>query len=199
MNWQKPSMGLSDESFPPSRRKVTATMIYVSRACLEAELSSMRYSLSMRDEESRTRQVALESRIQELETMTQTLPRSGGNATMSTNAAAVAKPSGLPPPPPPPPPPSGMPTATGPPPPPPPPMMGAMKTSSLPPTSGGPPPPPPSFLAGPPAPDMMAPHGDSSFTIKRKIQTKHKLPTLNWIVLKPNQVNSTHKSFRFFS
>lgn len=28
-------------------------------------------------------------------------------------------------------------------------------------------------------------------TIKRKIQTKHKLPTLNWIVLKPNQVKGT--------
>jgi hypothetical protein len=41
----------------------------------------------------------------------------------------------------------------------------------------------------PPAPDMgMAPSG-GNFTIKRKIQTKHKLPTLNWIVLKPNQVH----------
>jgi len=25
-------------------------------------------------------------------------------------------------------------------------------------------------------------------TIKRKVQTKYKLPTLNWIALKPNQV-----------
>ena len=34
----------------------------------------------------------------------------------------------------------------------------------------------------------MAPSG-GNLTIKRKIQTKHKLPTLNWIVLKPNQVH----------
>jgi hypothetical protein len=46
----------------------------------------------------------------------------------------------------------------------------------------------------PPAPDMgMAPSG-GNFTIKRKIQTKHKLPTLNWIVLKPNQVKITMPS-----
>lgn len=36
----------------------------------------------------------------------------------------------------------------------------------------------------------MAPPGDA-MTIKRKIQTKYKLPTLNWIVLKPNQVKGT--------
>lgn len=28
-------------------------------------------------------------------------------------------------------------------------------------------------------------------TIKKKFQTKYKLPTLNWIVLKPNQVKGT--------
>lgn len=28
-------------------------------------------------------------------------------------------------------------------------------------------------------------------TIKRKVQTKYKLPTLNWIALKPNQVRGT--------
>lgn len=28
-------------------------------------------------------------------------------------------------------------------------------------------------------------------TIKRKVQTKYKLPTLNWVALKPNQVRGT--------
>lgn len=28
-------------------------------------------------------------------------------------------------------------------------------------------------------------------TIKKKLQTKYKLPTLNWIALKPNQVKGT--------
>lgn len=30
-----------------------------------------------------------------------------------------------------------------------------------------------------------------AMTIKRKFQTKYKLPTLNWIALKPNQVKGT--------
>lgn len=30
-----------------------------------------------------------------------------------------------------------------------------------------------------------------AMTIKRKLQTKYKLPTLNWIALKPNQVKGT--------
>ncbi|XP_046450658.1 formin-like protein [Daphnia pulex] len=158
------------------------------KSCLEAELSSLRYNVSMRDEESRHRQVALESRIQELETMTQTLPRSGGNATLNTTTA-IAKPSAAPPPPPPPPSPPMSPASTCAPPPPPPPMMGSSSNKTSPPSSLSPPP----FLVAPPppAPDMgMAPSG-GNFTIKRKIQTKHKLPTLNWIVLKPNQVKGT--------
>lgn len=31
----------------------------------------------------------------------------------------------------------------------------------------------------------------SAMTIKKKFQTKYKLPTLNWIALKPNQVKGT--------
>lgn len=30
-----------------------------------------------------------------------------------------------------------------------------------------------------------------NMTIKRKVQTKYKLPTLNWVALKPNQVRGT--------
>lgn len=36
---------------------------------------------------------------------------------------------------------------------------------------------------------MQAPSG--AMTIKRKVQTKYKLPTLNWQALKPNQVRGT--------
>jgi formic-like protein len=36
---------------------------------------------------------------------------------------------------------------------------------------------------------MQAPSG--AMTIKRKVQTKYKLPTLNWVALKPNQVRGT--------
>lgn len=83
----------------------------------------------------------------------------------------------------PPPPPPPMPVAAPPPPvPPPPPMMNAGNI---------PKPPPPmlgngTFLA-PIAGSMPAP-GDA-MTIRRRVQTKYKLPTLNWIPLKPNQVN----------
>lgn len=57
-----------------------------------------------------------------------------------------------------------------------------------------PPPPPAKPMGGPipppPAPGFMqAP--DGAMTIKRKVQTKYKLPTVNWIALKPNQVRGT--------
>lgn len=45
-------------------------------------------------------------------------------------------------------------------------------------------PPPPPIAGHMPAPD-------GAMTIKRKVQTKYKLPTLNWIALKPNQVRGT--------
>lgn len=56
------------------------------------------------------------------------------------------------------------------------------------------PPPPPARIPNapippPPAGFMQAP--DGAMTIKRKVQTKYKLPTINWIALKPNQVRGT--------
>lgn len=56
------------------------------------------------------------------------------------------------------------------------------------------PPPPPAKIPNapippPPAGFMQAP--DGAMTIKRKVQTKYKLPTINWIALKPNQVRGT--------
>lgn len=46
-------------------------------------------------------------------------------------------------------------------------------------------PPPPIFGQTPPL------NGGGNMTIKRKVQTKYKLPTLNWVALKPNQVRGT--------
>lgn len=77
-----------------------------------------------------------------------------------------------------------------PPPPPPPPMafndqMDCIKT---PPPA---PPKPPSNIPAPPPPAGFMPAPNGAMTIKRKVQTKYKLPTLNWIALKPNQVRGT--------
>nr|XP_020462956.1 formin-like protein 1 [Monopterus albus] len=94
----------------------------------------------------------------------------------------------LPPPPPPPPPPGGSgqitsppPPAAGfvpPPPPPPPPAPGL----------GGPPPAPPLPGAGPPPSSFSVSSGLKS---KKAIQTKFRMPLLNWQPLKPNQVTGT--------
>ncbi|XP_028311559.1 formin-like protein 1 [Gouania willdenowi] len=96
----------------------------------------------------------------------------------------------LPPPPPPPPPPPGG----GPPPPPPPP--GAGPPPPPPPPGAGPPPPPPPPGAGPPPPPGVGPPpppGGSHSEIKSKkpIQTKFRMPLLNWQALRPNQVSGT--------
>lgn len=58
--------------------------------------------------------------------------------------------------------------------------MNGPKPPPIPPM-GGPPPPVPPMFGGP---------GDTK-TIKRSIQTTYKLPTLNWVALKPNQVRGT--------
>uniref|UniRef100_A0A671Y4F6 Formin like 1 n=1 Tax=Sparus aurata TaxID=8175 RepID=A0A671Y4F6_SPAAU len=89
---------------------------------------------------------------------------------------------------PPPPPPPPLPGTSGvpPPPPPPPPPPGAGPPPPPPPPGAGPPPPPPPPGAGPPPPPP--PPGLKS---KKPIQTKYRLPLLNWQALKPNQVTGT--------
>ena len=79
--------------------------------------------------------------------------------------------------------PTAGPPPPAPPPPPPPPSMGG---------GGSGPPPPPIFpgLSGPPPPPMMG-GGKANMTIKRALQPKCKLPTLNWTVLKPRDVKGT--------
>lgn len=100
----------------------------------------------------------------------------------STSSSSSSAPAVVPPPPPIPPSMSGGPA---PPPPPPPPLMpgfGAPPPPPPPPMSGGPPPAP--FFPGSKRPGMM-PQG------KRTIQTKHKLPTLNWVAIAPTQLSGT--------
>lgn len=65
-----------------------------------------------------------------------------------------------------------------------------------------PPPPPPPVVAPPPPPPpptsrLPPDHQMQAMTIKRKVQTKYKLPTLNWIALKPNQVRFSASVLKF--
>ncbi|XP_035254604.1 formin-like protein 1 isoform X2 [Anguilla anguilla] len=117
--------------------------------------------------------------------------------------------SAPPPPPPPPPPPGAGPPpppppplpGAGPPPPPPPPLPGAGPPPPPPLPGAGPPPPPPPPGAGPPPPPGGGPPpppggptvGSSGPGVKGKkpIQTKYRMPLLNWQALKPTQVTGT--------
>nr|XP_033333224.1 formin-like protein isoform X1 [Megalopta genalis]XP_033333300.1 formin-like protein isoform X1 [Megalopta genalis]XP_033333374.1 formin-like protein isoform X1 [Megalopta genalis]XP_033333454.1 formin-like protein isoform X1 [Megalopta genalis] len=160
-----------------------------SRRLIEEELTA----LKRQKQDSARRQSVLENKIIELETLTGTLTKSStagnlrnGPATSPLNNSdnvttptfnstpsptLEQSPPSAPAPPPPPPPPC----------PPPPPM------ASL--SPGDQKLPPPAPIPPPPAGMMQAP--DGAMTIKRKVQTKYKLPTLNWIALKPNQVRGT--------
>uniref|UniRef100_A0A8D2ZCI4 Formin-like protein 2 n=1 Tax=Scophthalmus maximus TaxID=52904 RepID=A0A8D2ZCI4_SCOMX len=101
-----------------------------------------------------------------------------------------------PPPPPPPPPPmpgtvsNGLCPTPPPPPPPPPPPCRTSELSSVP----MPPPPPP---VAPPlpgsggSPTVIFNSGLAAVKIKKPIQTKFRLPVLNWVALKPSQINGT--------
>lgn len=140
---------------------------------LEEELNSIKRTVSAREEESRRRQSLLESKIQELEQNTGPVvsngvgkPQTSPKPTTTTATSPIASP----PPPPPPPPPAQV----APPPPPPPPPMSAM-----------PPPPPPPPMGGPGV------VGHDMLTLKKTYNTKYKLPTFNWVPLKPNQVKGT--------
>uniref|UniRef100_A0A8C4H6U4 Formin-like 1a n=1 Tax=Dicentrarchus labrax TaxID=13489 RepID=A0A8C4H6U4_DICLA len=107
-----------------------------------------------------------------------------------------------PPPPPPPPPPGGCGAVPPPPPPPPPPPgLGGGPPPPPPPPGAGPPPPPPPPGVGPPPPPG-APNTQPGKEVDRRIlkvlkagkktiQTKYRMPLLNWQPLKPNQVSGT--------
>lgn len=176
----------------------------------DEEVSTLRRILKQSEQELKKRESLLQSKNLELQTLSRSLPRStssGGNTLTidtTTNESPIKSMSPpLPPPPPPqsdsaeflpPPPPPPAPPA---PPPPPAAGMGEMPNMSA------PPPPPPSLRAlspqhannvlypfQPPPPPVAGfmPAPDGAMTIKRKVPTKYKLPTLNWIALKPNQV-----------
>lgn len=137
------------------------------RRVIEEEVQTLRRVVNNQQRESQTRQSLLEEKIQELIARTDSGSTSGVSSCSSSNCSTSSTTSNgigvcvtpIPPPAPP-----------APPPPPPPPCIPSMR-------------PPP-----PPAPGMM-PAPDGAMTIKRKVQTKYKLPTLNWIALKPNQVS----------
>ncbi|XP_056405302.1 formin-like protein 1 isoform X2 [Hyla sarda] len=104
----------------------------------------------------------------------------------------------VPPPPPcgppaPPPPPGGPPAPPPPPggPPAPPPPPGS--PPAPPPPSGGPPapPPPPGGPSVPPPPGTLTPSMPNGVSIKKTIQPKYRMPVLNWVALKPTQINGT--------
>ncbi|XP_012227298.1 formin-like protein isoform X2 [Linepithema humile] len=159
-----------------------------ARRLVEEELAA----LKRQRQDSARRQSVLENKIIELETLTGTLtkrsstislrngiamsPVSNSDITSETFALTPSPTSDQVPPPTPAPPPPPPPPC-----PPPPPMaplsLGDHKL------------PPPVPIPPPPAGMMQAP--DGAMTIKRKVQTKYKLPTLNWIALKPNQVRGT--------
>lgn len=144
---------------------------------VQEEVSTLRREVDKKSEESRQRQSLLEKQIIELETLARTKP---GEKVDISFGGGVA-------PPPPPPPPPGM-AATPAPPPPPPPCGGAPTPPKLPfSLIGGPRPPPPV----PGLIQVQAPTPPDSMTIKKKVNTKYKLPTLNWVALKPNQVRGT--------
>ncbi|EDW40533.1 GL25292 [Drosophila persimilis] len=191
--------------------KADRDQLTVARQNLEEELTALQRMLQQNEQELQKRDTLLRTKNQELQTLSRSLPRSassgdggltnGGLQAGSTLGAASPLPPPLPPPmpaaaaaPPPPPPPA-------PPIPPPPPMMPGMGLSplgspngSIASTAPSPPHAPPMLCSFPPPPPPVAgfmPAPDGAMTIKRKVPTKYKLPTLNWIPLKPNQVRGT--------
>lgn len=138
------------------------------------EVSTLRRTLQQHQQnqmDAKNRQSMLETKIMELETITKTLPKGAsisGLSDLLQQKTNEPSPTVIAPPPPPPPAPAGPPPPPCPPPPPAKPGM--------------PIPPPPAGL-------LQAP--DGAMTIKRKVQTKYKLPTVNWVALKPNQVRGT--------
>ncbi|XP_055857037.1 formin-like protein isoform X2 [Episyrphus balteatus] len=199
------------EQLKAEREELLAT-----KCKFDEEVSTLRKILKHNEQELKKRESMLQSKNLELQTLTKSLPRSGSNGEggfIMMNGNNIGSPDSLtssisPPPPPPPP----LPCAVSPPPPPPPvppppPSMngGGLRDnestySNINPhetTTRMPPPPAPAppfmstFSPPPPPAAGFMPAPDGAMTIKRKVQTKYKLPTLNWIALKPNQVRGT--------
>ncbi|KAH8379735.1 hypothetical protein KR009_006871 [Drosophila setifemur] len=194
--------------------KTEREQLAMVRQSLEEEMTVLQRMLQHNEQELKNRDSLLHTKNLELQTLSRSLPRSashgdgslvnGGLLAGSTSGAASIS---LPPPPPPMPHASPGPMAAAPPPPPPPappappppPMMPGLSplvspNGSLTSTAPSPPHAPPmlsSFQPPPPPVAGFMPAPDGAMTIKRKVPTKYKLPTLNWIALKPNQVRGT--------
>lgn len=147
----------------------------------DEEVSTLRKVLKQNEMELKNRQNMLETKNLELQTLSQSLPKGAtidgakgfnsiglltGNVVTKTNESNEQ--------------------ASLPPPIPPPPPASALAASTM-----APPKPPPMFVPVPPVPPVPGymPAPDGAMTIKRKYLTKYKLPTLNWVPLKPNQVS----------
>ncbi|XP_050073589.1 formin-like protein [Anopheles maculipalpis] len=190
-----------------SRTRSERDDLYNKQLVVEDEIVKLKRALKQHEQESQSRQ----SMLLELENLTKTLPKGtsiadvsnllakGGLSELSpTGASGTAGQQQAPPIPPPPAPPIPPSAANVPMPPPPPcppaPPGGLLNGSGEPPKA---PPKPPTFIPVPPP--MGGPYGgnnalhctDGAMTIKRKVQPKYKLPTLNWVALKPNQVRGT--------
>ncbi|XP_055594773.1 formin-like protein [Uranotaenia lowii] len=181
-----------------SQTRVERDDLLNKQRTVEEEIIKLKRALKEHEQESKSRQ----SMLLEFENLTRTLPKGTSIADVSNLLAKGGKLSELSPtsnggesapPIPPPPAPPAPPVAPTPPPPPAPPAMPNLNGNA--PRA---PPKPPSFIPPPPA----GPGGfmnlsgaihctDGAMTIKRKVQTKYKLPTLNWVALKPNQVRGT--------
>uniref|UniRef100_A0A8D8HK72 Formin-like protein CG32138 n=1 Tax=Culex pipiens TaxID=7175 RepID=A0A8D8HK72_CULPI len=187
-----------------SQTRVEREDLHNKHRTVEEEITKLKRALKQHEQESKSRQ----SMLLELENFTKTLPKGTSIADVSNLLAKGGKLSELSPtgtatlnggdkapPVPPPPAPPAPPVAPTPPPPPCPPAPPALPSLN----GTRAPPKPPAFIPPPPAgpgSGFMNLGGaihctDGNMTIKRKVQTKYKLPTLNWVALKPNQVRGT--------
>ncbi|KAH8878331.1 Formin-like protein 3 [Schistosoma japonicum] len=152
----------------------------------DGQLSTLRAQLLDKDKNSTERERNLQERLRELEDCLNTVKSSqvksqiqvngeaDSNCTKSLNTTVSTTLSPPPPPPPLPPPPSL--------PPPPPSLIPPPLSSSI---SGLSPPPPP-----PPVMGAMTP-GVEGVSIRPPIQTRYKLPLVNWVLLKNQQLRGT--------
>ncbi|GAA49591.1 formin-like protein 3, partial [Clonorchis sinensis] len=158
--------------------ELQATLDALQSRCAELEgqheaqigqLNTLQSRLKDQDRSATDREKVLEARIQELEETISRTKSSNATTDRPTSAKLVNgdAPEITPPPPPPPPPPllsSGIP-------PPPPPVMGGL------------PPPPPGL--------GQVPSGVEAVPIRPPIQTRFKLPLVNWTVLRSQQLRGT--------
>ncbi|KAK5644344.1 hypothetical protein RI129_005644 [Pyrocoelia pectoralis] len=144
------------------------------RRQVDEEVTTLRRAVQHHEQESKNRQSLLESKIMQLESITKSLPKGASIAGLAEILQMTPPTS------------SGDSTESNTP-------VISTPTPAPPPPPPCPPPPPQRVssvpIPPPPAGLMQAP--DGAMTIKRKVQTKYKLPTVNWIPLKPNQVRGT--------